>query len=339
MIALGAVALGVFNLYLTAFPAPFSGFGQVEDVVERRRAERQPLRAGDRRRAAAGDGARAAARQADGVGGRAGGVRHLGAGTSAETRGPVGDDRQRFACGGAAGGAAAVPGAQRPAESVARGVVPRVGARRGVRVQHDGPVPDGPPVPAPGELHHGAGGQLPPAVHRPGDGRHAEDASRRVVSRFGAGGVPRGDGAGRDADAGAGDPAGERRPRRARSRAVAAGAVRAVFDRVFRAAAGQGVLLLGRRRRGAGVQGRREHGGGAGRPDRRRVAVRRTDPRVPGALRAGRVGARVPPGDAAAPGAVREARAEGAEDRRGGRGATWRRSRFRETRRSTCARR
>lgn len=35
MIALGAVALGVFNLYLTAFPAPFSGFGQVEDVVER----------------------------------------------------------------------------------------------------------------------------------------------------------------------------------------------------------------------------------------------------------------------------------------------------------------
>src|SRR5512135_2191437 len=35
MIALGAVALGVFNLYLTAFPAPFSGFGQVEDFIER----------------------------------------------------------------------------------------------------------------------------------------------------------------------------------------------------------------------------------------------------------------------------------------------------------------
>lgn len=35
MVALGTLALGVFNLYLTAFPAPFSGFGQVEDVVER----------------------------------------------------------------------------------------------------------------------------------------------------------------------------------------------------------------------------------------------------------------------------------------------------------------
>jgi phosphatidylglycerol lysyltransferase len=35
MIAIGALALGLFNLYLTAFPAPFSGLGQFEDVVER----------------------------------------------------------------------------------------------------------------------------------------------------------------------------------------------------------------------------------------------------------------------------------------------------------------
>lgn len=35
MIALGTLALGLFNLYLTAFPAPFSGLGQVEDVIER----------------------------------------------------------------------------------------------------------------------------------------------------------------------------------------------------------------------------------------------------------------------------------------------------------------
>jgi len=35
MIAVGTLALGLFNLYLTALPAPFSGFGQFEDVIER----------------------------------------------------------------------------------------------------------------------------------------------------------------------------------------------------------------------------------------------------------------------------------------------------------------
>jgi len=34
LIALAATALGLFDVFLTAFPAPFSGFGQIEDVVE-----------------------------------------------------------------------------------------------------------------------------------------------------------------------------------------------------------------------------------------------------------------------------------------------------------------
>ncbi len=34
LIALAATVLGLFDVFLTAFPAPFSGFGQIEDVVE-----------------------------------------------------------------------------------------------------------------------------------------------------------------------------------------------------------------------------------------------------------------------------------------------------------------